>query len=69
MPSRREREPERMRRLARVTPPRRPAGLGDHDRRNRASWDADAVSSYRDELERAWSRRWPAESIWRLRRA
>lgn len=29
---------------------------------------ADAVSSYRDEREREWSRRWPAESIWRLRR-
>jgi ubiquinone/menaquinone biosynthesis C-methylase UbiE len=29
---------------------------------------ADAVSTYRDELEREWSRRWPAESIWRLRR-
>ena len=30
---------------------------------------ADAVSTYRDELEREWSRRWPAESIWRLRRS
>jgi SAM-dependent methyltransferase len=30
---------------------------------------ADATSSYRDDLERDWSRRWPAESIWRLRRA
>ena len=29
---------------------------------------ADATSSYRDEMERDWSRRWPAESIWRLRR-
>jgi SAM-dependent methyltransferase len=29
----------------------------------------DATSSYRDETERDWSRRWPAESIWRLRRA
>jgi SAM-dependent methyltransferase len=29
---------------------------------------ADAVSSYRDEIERTWSRRWPAEMIWRLRR-
>ncbi|MEA2536661.1 MAG: hypothetical protein QOF11_895 [Chloroflexota bacterium] len=29
----------------------------------------DATSSYRDEIEREWSRRWPAESIWRLRRA
>ena len=30
---------------------------------------ADAVSTYRDGQERAWSRRWPGESIWRLRRA
>jgi SAM-dependent methyltransferase len=29
----------------------------------------DATSTYRDELERDWARRWPAESIWRLRRA
>jgi len=29
----------------------------------------DAVSSYRDDEDRAWARRWPAESIWRLRRA
>jgi SAM-dependent methyltransferase len=29
---------------------------------------ADAVSTYRDELERDWSRRWPAESIWRVRK-
>lgn len=29
----------------------------------------DATSSYRDDIEREWSRRWPAESIWRLRRA
>jgi SAM-dependent methyltransferase len=29
---------------------------------------ADAVSTYRDAEEREWSRRWPAESIWRLRR-
>ena len=29
---------------------------------------ADAVSTYRDEQQREWSRRWPAESIWRLRR-
>jgi SAM-dependent methyltransferase len=29
----------------------------------------DAASSYRDADERAWARRWPAESIWRLRRA
>ncbi len=28
----------------------------------------DAVSSYRSEEALAWSRRWPAESIWRLRR-
>ena len=28
----------------------------------------DAVSSYRDAEEREWSRRWPAENIWRLRR-
>jgi SAM-dependent methyltransferase len=30
---------------------------------------ADAPSSYRDAGERARARRWPAESIWRLRRA
>ena len=29
----------------------------------------DAVSTYRDDQEQAWSRRWPAECIWRLRRA
>jgi SAM-dependent methyltransferase len=29
----------------------------------------DAVSSYRDDEERAWARRWPEECIWRLRRA
>jgi hypothetical protein len=29
----------------------------------------DAVSTYRDDEERAWSRRWPSECIWRLRRA
>ena len=28
----------------------------------------DAVSSYRDAESKAWSRRWPAESIWRLRK-
>ena len=28
----------------------------------------DAVSSFRDDLERDWSRRWPAECIWRLRK-
>jgi SAM-dependent methyltransferase len=27
----------------------------------------DAVSSYRDDQERDWFRRWPAECIWRLR--
>jgi SAM-dependent methyltransferase len=30
--------------------------------------DADAVSSYRDESDREWARRWPMEHIWRLRR-
>jgi SAM-dependent methyltransferase len=29
---------------------------------------AGTISSYRDADELAWSRRWPAESIWRLRR-
>jgi SAM-dependent methyltransferase len=29
----------------------------------------DAVSLYRNEQERTWSRRWPAECIWRLRRS
>jgi len=29
---------------------------------------ADAISTYRDELQREWSRRWPAECIWRARR-
>lgn len=29
---------------------------------------ADAVSSYRDETDRAWARRWPLEHIWRVRR-
>ena len=28
----------------------------------------DAVSTYRDDLQRAWSRRWPAECIWRVRK-
>lgn len=28
----------------------------------------DAVSTYRDTQERDWSRRWPAECIWRVRR-
>lgn len=30
---------------------------------------ADATSSYRDAEALAWSRRWPAESIWRLRKS
>jgi SAM-dependent methyltransferase len=30
--------------------------------------DPDAVSTYGDRLDLAWSRRWPSESIWRLRR-
>jgi len=29
---------------------------------------ADAVSSYRDESDREWARRWPMEQIWRVRR-
>ena len=29
----------------------------------------DATSTYRDADALAWSRRWPAESIWRLRRS
>jgi SAM-dependent methyltransferase len=29
---------------------------------------ADAVSTYRDEVQRNWSRRWPAECLWRMRR-
>jgi len=29
---------------------------------------ADAISSYRDDVQRDWARRWPAEEIWRLRR-
>jgi len=29
----------------------------------------DAVSSYRDDEDRAWARRWPAECIWRLGRS
>jgi SAM-dependent methyltransferase len=28
----------------------------------------DAVSTYRDDEDRAWSRRWPSECIWRVRR-
>jgi len=27
-----------------------------------------ASSSYRDEAETAWARRWPMENIWRLKR-
>jgi SAM-dependent methyltransferase len=30
---------------------------------------ADATSSYRDEHDLAWARRWPMEHIWRVRRA
>jgi SAM-dependent methyltransferase len=30
---------------------------------------ADGTSSYRDDLDRDWARRWPMEHIWRLRRA
>jgi hypothetical protein len=30
---------------------------------------ADATSSYRDEPDLAWARRWPMEHIWRVRRA
>ncbi len=29
---------------------------------------SDATSSYRDEQDRAWARRWPMEHIWRVRR-
>jgi SAM-dependent methyltransferase len=29
---------------------------------------ADATSSYRDQTDREWARRWPMEHIWRLRR-
>jgi SAM-dependent methyltransferase len=29
----------------------------------------DATSSYRDETDREWARRWPMEHIWRVRRA
>lgn len=29
---------------------------------------ADAISSYRDEADREWARRWPMEHIWRVRR-
>jgi SAM-dependent methyltransferase len=30
---------------------------------------ADATSSYRDDVDRDWARRWPMEHIWRVRRA
>ena len=30
--------------------------------------DPGAVSTYRDDVDREWSRRWPAETIWRLRK-
>jgi SAM-dependent methyltransferase len=30
--------------------------------------DPDTISTYRDETDRAWSRRWPSECIWRLRK-
>jgi hypothetical protein len=30
--------------------------------------DAAATSTYRDAEDLAWSRRWPAECIWRLRK-
>jgi hypothetical protein len=30
---------------------------------------ADATSSYRDQQDLAWARRWPMEHIWRVRRA
>jgi hypothetical protein len=29
---------------------------------------ADATSSYRNEVDREWARRWPMEHIWRARR-
>jgi hypothetical protein len=28
----------------------------------------DDVSSYRDDIDRAWYRRWPGEQIWKVRR-
>ena len=31
--------------------------------------EPDATSSYRDDVDRDWARRWPAEHIWRVRRA
>lgn len=54
-----------------------PAGLSDHAHLNREYEiedllelrpPADVVSSYRDATDREWSRRWPAEQIWRVRR-
>jgi ubiquinone/menaquinone biosynthesis C-methylase UbiE len=30
--------------------------------------EPDAVSTYRDDQDREWARRWPSESIWRVRR-
>jgi SAM-dependent methyltransferase len=30
---------------------------------------ADAISSYRDDVDRHWARRWPMEHIWRVRRS
>jgi len=29
---------------------------------------ADATSTYRDDDDRAWARRWPMDEIWKLRR-
>ncbi len=29
---------------------------------------ADALSSYRSEVDRDWARRWPMEHIWRVRK-
>ena len=31
--------------------------------------DPDATSSYRDQFDRGWARRWPMEHIWRVRKA
>ncbi len=31
--------------------------------------EAQAVSSYRDDIDRAWYRRWPGEQIWKVRKA
>ena len=30
---------------------------------------ADATSTYRDDIDRSWARRWPMEHIWRVRKA